>query len=575
LKKPTVKPITQLDPLQIVRRGVKEFYDTYGDTVYGDGTCAKLAIYCGNIERLETQIYPFLVGEMKIPPEDILKHHKGNKAYPIPKESQTEFASLDTRLSKKRVILLVQIGKEGWDCRSLTGVILSQKGDCPTNMVLQTSCRCLREVDKGAFETAGIWLNSENEKSLAKQLKVEQHTSIEEINKLGKTKTEETVERFSRLAYLKLPPMDFYQLKVEYNTLIIGRESKPKQKIAAIDPQRFHSHAALIERGLSADDIRSREFLTTERGDRADFRRWLFDLSKGSLGAISLDQLFQLGDVLRPLFNKVTYNEDGERIFNELFDRDLIASRVRLAFHAQRSLQTTSEIIPERARLLVVEKPSAVATNRKLYPTEKETKQILGMDESGKTVEETEAALDTLYRQQQEELKGFGLLPEKAELSLAVRNKDRSFHFLPYDFTQSGFELEFLKEALTVDELRRRNLELYYNGERHLSDFKIECHAKTNGSWSRVGQYTPDFLLLERKRKKIHRAMIIETKGSGFAEQKGFIARRRFMETEFLRMNNEEFGYRRFDYLYLSDADDMATVNLPKLKTAILNFFTD
>ena len=69
--------------------------------------------------------------------------------------------------------------------------------------------------------------------------------------------------------------------------------------------------------------------------------------------------------------------------------------------------------------------------------------------------------------------------------------------------------------------------------------------------------------------------MIIETKGSGFADQKRFAARKRFMETEFICMNNDKFGYRRFHYLYLSDADDMATVNLPKLNAAILQFFTD
>ena len=40
-------------------------------------------------------------------------------------------------------------------------------------------------------------------------------------------------------------------------------------------------------------------------------------------------------------------------------------------------------------------------------------------------------------------------------------------------------------------------------------------------------------------------------------------------------MNNEKFGYRRFDYLYLSDGDDMTTVNLSKLNDTILDFFAD
>ncbi len=159
-------------------------------------------------------------------------------------------------------------------------------------------------------------------------------------------------------------------------------------------------------------------------------------------------------------------------------------------------------------------------------------------------------------------------------LSPAVESKDRTFHFLPYDFTQSNFELTFLKEALLDGEIGRRKLELYYNGERNLTDFKIECHAKVNGKWQRVGEYTPNFLLLERKEDKIYRALIIETKGSGFAEQKEFLARKNFVETEFLTMNNDKFGYRRFDYLYLSDANDMAD-NLRTLNTAILSFFVD
>ena len=40
-------------------------------------------------------------------------------------------------------------------------------------------------------------------------------------------------------------------------------------------------------------------------------------------------------------------------------------------------------------------------------------------------------------------------------------------------------------------------------------------------------------------------------------------------------MNNEESGYRRFHYLYLSDADDMASVNLAKFNHAILDFFAE
>ncbi len=153
-------------------------------------------------------------------------------------------------------------------------------------------------------------------------------------------------------------------------------------------------------------------------------------------------------------------------------------------------------------------------------------------------------------------------------------NKDRTFHFLPYDFTLSNFELSFLKEALTLDGLHKHNLELYYNGEKDITDFRILCYSHHNGNWKYVGRYTPDFLLLQRKSGKIYRALIIETKGSGFADQKTFLARKNFVETEFLKMNNDKFGYQRFEYLYLSDKDHMTT-NLAKLNSSILNLFVD
>lgn len=101
--------------------------------------------------KLEETVYPQvsrIVAEYGLGTDVILKFHKGNKQYKMSADSQMQFDILDKSISEIRIVLLVQIGKEGWDCRSLTGIILSQEGDCPTNMVLQTSCRCLRQVIK-------------------------------------------------------------------------------------------------------------------------------------------------------------------------------------------------------------------------------------------------------------------------------------------------------------------------------------------------------------------------------------------------------------------------------------------
>ena len=156
----------------------------------------------------------------------------------------------------------------------------------------------------------------------------------------------------------------------------------------------------------------------------------------------------------------------------------------------------------------------------------------------------------------------------------AVHGKDRTFHYLPYDFRQSGFELNVLREALTFADFQNMGLELYYNGEQKLTEFRVKCFERKKSGWKYVGLYTPDFLLIQRKENVIHKALIIETKGSGFADQIKFKLRKSFMETEFLRMNNESFGYDRFEFLYLAEDEGMFR-NLAALNTTITTFFKD
>jgi hypothetical protein len=65
--------------------------------------------------------------------------------------------------------------------------------------------------------------------------------------------------------------------------------------------------------------------------------------------------------------------------------------------------------------------------------------------------------------------------------------------------------------------------------------------------------YTPDFLIIKRKDGKIHKAIIVETKGKIYANDVTFKDKRKYMETEFTKQNNAKYGYKRFEYLYLED----------------------
>ena len=131
--------------------------------------------------------------------------------------------------------------------------------------------------------------------------------------------------------------------------------------------------------------------------------------------------------------------------------------------------------------------------------------------------------------------------------------KNNSFHYLPYH-TDSDFEKLFLDEVLALESTKTLDLEMYYNGDRGLTEFKIKCYKKVNNKWRYIGLYTPDFLIIKRKFGKIHKVIIVETKGKIYANNPDFKDRRTFVETEFMKQNNTAFGYDRFEYLYIEDS---------------------
>ena len=380
LKKPQVKYAIGLNSLEIIKNGIHDFFQKYQSTTYNNGTIAKIAIYCGSIENLEEKIFPFLTNELNIQPELILKYHKGNKKYKHSKDNDTEFASLDTALSKKKIILLVQVGKEGWDCKSLTGVILSQKGDCPTNMVLQTSCRCLRQVDAQKKETAIIWLNEDNAKLLDKQLKDEQQTNIKELNNLEESKLTEQIERFSRLEFLKLPKIDFYQLNIEYQTITIEDNLNTEHKIKNIQIHKNYNDATIINRELNLNEVKNTDFITAVKGEPAQFNQWIFNIAKGSFNKISVKDLMKFKTELEKLFDDITIYEKNLLYYNELYNQTNIQSDIRLAFHRQRKYETKYDIVPQSAQMLIIEHLSKIPNSNLLYPNQEETTRIINMD---------------------------------------------------------------------------------------------------------------------------------------------------------------------------------------------------
>ncbi len=555
LKRPVVKISNIADSSVIIESGVREFLDTYKDKVYAGGLTAKLGIYCGTIEKLEEVVYPLVSGilaEYGLSTDVILKFHKGNKQYPQPADSQMQFETLDSPISRIRIVLLVQIGKEGWDCRSLTGIILSQEGDCPKNMVLQTSCRCLRQVEKGAPETALIYLNDTNADKLNAQLQQQHRISLKEFQEAGSDS--KMLKRYDRTKYLKLPKIDFYQLRVNYVT----------QQLEAANPVRDIPNAdkgsKLAEAVVKTTDLTMKtqtiQVDDEERGTiPATFTAWLMEIVKGSFGTLTMAQLKPHEAELRALFEVITYEKDSSRYYSSKYDRRMVEANVRKAFCDRRSFTTTEELIPQESSLLNIANFTATvstSTPEDYYPKQDLVERII-LDDKGKFKMKPaiEAAILALEADDSEHNRQLAKVMRKQNSSHPQKN--RSFHYLPYR-TDSSFEQTFLDQVLAMAEVENMDLEVYYNGDRTMTEFKIKCYKGDAGAWRYVGMYTPDFLIVKRKDGKIHKAIIVETKGAIYANDPAFKDKRSFMEREFTRQNNKAFGYERFEYLYLEDS---------------------
>ena len=584
LKRPEVK-FTDHDMLTIVRSGVHEFLDKYKDTTYADGTCAKLAVYCGQIPTLEEEIYP-LVSEIVTeyglnPAEVILKRHKGSNSskagarkYAEPEGSETAFAMLDSPTSKIRIVLLVQIGKEGWDCKSLTGVVLPHEGACPKNMVLQTSCRCLRQVVRGEQEKALVWMNRWNADKLNKELKQQQNITLQEFSKKPEP-AKKRIERFSRMDKQQVPPIDFFQLKVEYETQVI-EEQPDTATLLADESLKQKANRSLVYVQDFEGNMLGYENLRKENGESFTFHWWLQKIAKESMGALSMKELKQYEAQLHKLFDEITIadEQDGKyRTENMEYDHYQIRANIRKAFVPKRDFRISEEVVPDTATILSVEQPMPldVEDDSRFYPSEKVVKEILAWDNDPGKMElppEVKAVVEKMMAA------GFS----DTDIQMMVKDKlpkdeyperNQTYHYLPYRF-DSNLEKEYFANGL-IPLMKDKQLEYYFNGDDTLTEFKIRCYRRVGKHWQYDGLYYPDFLVLSRDAEgRIDRICIIETKGEVYAAK--FKERLEFMRDVFVPKNNEAFHRKRFQFLYLEDTIS-AEERMAKTLQMIKEFF--
>ena len=147
---------------EFVKLVIQKFWKAHKEQRH-EGMLPKLAIFAPTIAELQNTLRPDVetaLNELNIPISRILVNVGDDKI--TTNDELREFNNLDTSGSEKQFILLVNKGKEGWNCRSLFGVALYRKPRSKI-FVLQASMRCLRQIGVGQ-QTGHIYLSEDNEK---------------------------------------------------------------------------------------------------------------------------------------------------------------------------------------------------------------------------------------------------------------------------------------------------------------------------------------------------------------------------------------------------------------------------
>lgn len=300
-----------------------------------EGMLPKLAFFAATVEELMNDLKPAVekaLGKHSIPTSSILVNVGDPKL--TSNDDIREFNRLDTLTSDKQFILLVNKGREGWNCRSLFGVAMFREPKSKV-FVLQATMRCLRAIGE-VQHTGNVYLSEDNLAILDNELQQNFRISANEIIV---PKPKPTVE-----IRVVEPPVKIKLVRVRKQFSV--REKAIQSGTAlGLDRQNREAWNLLIEKyrlievrrsGLTLDDAarvkgeRTKDL--TEQREKRQFSRLSLVaevaryLNRSPLAIEDLlDSTHEGTDELVAItneFNELLYDEIIPRLFRLLYDLD-------------------------------------------------------------------------------------------------------------------------------------------------------------------------------------------------------------------------------------------------------------
>ena len=296
----------------------------------------KLAFFAATIDELTGDLRPAVeraLAKRGIPASRILVNVGDGKQ--TTNDDIREFNRLDRPDSEKQFILLVNKGREGWNCRSLFGVGLFRAPKSKV-FVLQATMRCLRAVGE-AQHTGHVFLSDDNLEILNDELQQNFRISADDLQKVASDKERVQIRVVEPPVKIKLVRVR-KQYAMREKTLAAG---------ASLELNRSDTEAwaELVEKyrlietqqdGLTAADAAraplSRSLDLTQRREKRVFSRLTLVAEIARYLNRSPSYIEDLLDTTKEgteelveivnEFNEILYDEIIPRLFKLLFDLD-------------------------------------------------------------------------------------------------------------------------------------------------------------------------------------------------------------------------------------------------------------
>jgi len=443
-----------------------------------EGMLPKLAFFASKIEEITKELKPALESALTargISTSRILVNVGDDSI--TTNDDIREFNRLDTENSDKQFILLVNKGREGWNCRSLFGVAMFR---APTSkvFVLQATMRCLRSVGE-AQHTGHIYLSEGNLQILDEELQQNFRISTGELTKTAKDKEIYQVR-------VTEPPVKIKLVRVRRQFAMRDKKLVPGQAMG-LDRENDDAWTALTEKyrllqitreGLTAEDAARAKNANavdiTERREKRQFSR-----------------LTMIAEVARYLNRSPIEIED-------LLDSTKEGTEALVAMVNEFNELLYDQVIPRLFGMLYELEGSEEAEHHEV--------ELIKVPLSG--YYEVTAAEDKVLK--------------ASKVSEELRPK--SFHLDTYCFDSNP------EQTLFWDLLKEKRVKkIYFTGmlTHGQSDFFIQYIDPDTHA---VRSYYPDFLFIRREPDGTEKYVIVEVKGDHQIEDAVVRAKQEFAE---------------------------------------------